>query len=320
MATDKSKHLQAVLTSHKITKEQALLDKHRDRNKEVKEALEEHYGKDIYSPFNSGSYAKHTAMNIKFDFDLVMPSKRNSFDTLKAMYEDVYDFLRSRYESVALVKKQKVSIGLEFFADPDGDVVRVDVVPGRELNKDQYKEDDNLNLYVYSQWGNFSEGSDRIKTNVKKQVQNVKDNAERESIRQIIRLLKVWKAQNQKRPKSFFLELITIKAFDNKTITGDLWDKLKSVMEYTRDEIETVSLPDPGNSSNNVAETLTAFEKSEVSDDMKYMLERIEENSDYIKTYFKTNPKFPEGNDDNGGNQYSVKDNRPSVPPVTRFG
>ena len=320
MATDKNKHLDSVLISHKIKKEQALLDKHVAKKDEVKEALEKHYGSNLYAPFNSGSYAKHTAMNTKFDFDLVAPYRRNAFETLKAMYDDVYEFLNDKYNSVAVVKKQKVSIGLEFFPDANGDVVRVDVVPGRELNKDQYQEDNNLNLYVYSQWGNIAGGSDRIKTNVRKQIQNVKDNADRESIRQIIRLLKIWKVQNGKRPKSFFLELITIKAFDNKTITGGLWDKLKAVMEYIRDQIKTISLPDPGNSGNNVADTLTDIEKADMSDDMKFMVERIEEDSDYIKTYFALNPKFPEDSDDKNGGQYGVKDNRPSVPPVVRFG
>lgn len=323
---DKNLHLESVIKTHQITKEENLLSKHKERNKEVKEALEEKYKENIYSPFNSGSYAKNTAINTKFDFDLVAPFKRNAFGsngTLKEMYEDVYNFLYEKYKDVAEVKKQKVSIGLDFHADTDGDKIKIDVVAGRELNQDQYKNDENLNLYVYYKYGNIEAGSERIKTNVKAQISNIKDRAtnEKDSIRKIIRLLKVWKITKYDYPtKSFFLELITLKAFDNKDITGILWDKLKAVLEYIKDNVtnETFTLKDPGNSSNDLADTLTDTEKQNLSNDMKNMLDRIEENEENIRTYFPENTKFKEENDKN--NRYQTNGGMPVPPPKINFG
>lgn len=320
MATDKNKHLEEVLTSHKISKEQDLLDKHVKKRDEVVSALQEKYGSNLYNPFNSGSYAKHTAVNKKFDFDVINPFKRNAFSTLKEMYNDVHDFLYEKYKSVATVRKQKVSIGLDFYPDEDGHSIKIDIVPGRELTQDKYNDDTSLNLYIHVQFGNFEEGSERLKSNIKLQIANVKENADRGSIRQIIRLLKVWKIYNLKTPKSFFIELITIKAFDKKIVTGDLWEKLKIVMEYIRDEVKTISLPDPGNSNNNVADTLTDSEKAIISDDMKYMIERIEENSDTIKSYFRINDKFPPEIDQNENSYGAKATGVMSVPPRTRFG
>lgn len=299
---DKSLHLETVIKTHQITKEKDLLDKHIQKKNEVKEALENEYGSNVYSPFNSGSYAKNTAINTKFDFDLVSPFKRNAFGangTLKEMYEAVYNFLYDKYKNDAEVRKQKVSIGLEFYVDSDGDKIKIDVVPGRELNQDQYKDDENLNLYVYYKYGNIAADSERIKTNVQSQITNIKDRADKEkdSIRKIIRLLKVWKNTKGNYPtKSFFLELITIKAFDNSTITGNLWAKLKAVMEYIKDNVtkDGFTLKDPGNSSNDLADTLTDSEKQYLADDMKNMLDRIEENDENIKIYFPENPKFAE--------------------------
>ncbi|MEP0713878.1 MAG: hypothetical protein ABJH01_17230 [Algoriphagus sp.] len=288
--------------------------------------MKEKYGSNIYSPFNSGSYAKNTAINTKFDFDLVSPFKRNAFGsngTLKEMYEDVFDFLYEKYKNDAEVKKQKVSIGLEFYTDKDGDQIKVDVVPGREFNQDQYLSDENLNLYVYYKYGNFDAGSERIKTNIKAQISNIKDRAtnEKDSIRKIIRLLKVWKSNKGTYPtKSFFLELITIKAFDNCEINGNLWERLKTILEYIRDNVtnESFNLKDPGNSSNDLTSTLTTSERQQLSDDMKNMLKRIEENDENIKTYFPENTKFIDEDSNKNGNRTSGI--MPVPPPKLNFG
>lgn len=325
---NKTTHLDSVIKTHQISKEESLLSKHKEKNTEVKEALQKNYGEKIYSPFNSGSYAKNTAMNLKFDFDMVAPFKRNAFGsngTLKEMYEDVYNFLYEKYKDVAEVRKQKVSIGIEFYADDDGNIVKIDVVPGRELNQDKYDETEDLNLYVYNKYGIIEAGSERIKTNVKAQINNIKDRAEKEkdSIRKIIRLLKVWKNTKRSSPaKSFFLELIIIKAFDNKDISGNLWDKLETVLEYIRDEVtkDAFTLKDPGNSNNDLIDTLTSFDRQNLSDDMKLILERIEDNDENIKTYFPENQKFVEEEEDK--NKYDNKGNGfYSAPPKTeRFG
>ncbi len=320
---DKSLHLESVISTHQITKEKNLLDKHIQRKNEVKEALEEEYGGNIYSPFNSGSYAKNTAINTKFDFDLVSPFKRNSFGssgTLKDMFDHVFNFLSETFKNVAKVRKQKVSIGLEFHRDNEGDEIKIDVVPGRELSQDQYRENENLNLYVFSKYGNLDAGSERIKTNVKVQIRNIKDRAttEKDSIRKIIRLLKVWKTTKNNYPtKSFFLELITIKAFDSKSISGSIWDKLEAVLEFIRDNVtkENFTLKDPGNSSNDLADTLSSYEKQQLSDDMKNMLIRIHDNDENLKLYFPENPKFKKQD-----NKYVATIGMTVPPPKLNFG
>jgi len=239
------------------------------------------------------------------------------------MYEAVYNLLYNLYSSEADVRKQKVSIGLEFYADNVGDKIKIDVVPGREINQDQYNDDENLNLYVYYNYGNIEAGSERIKTNVQAQISNIKDRAdkEKESIRKIIRLLKVWKNTKYNYPtKSFFLELITIKAFDKSVITGNLWNKLKAVMEYIKGTVtnDSFTLKDPGNSSNDLADTLTDNEKQQLANDMKNMLDRIEENEENIKTYFPENSKFKE--EDKNKNRYDTSGTMPVPPPKLNFG
>lgn len=313
MATDKPKHLQKVLETHKMALIEKLLDKYKEKRQEVKEALEENYKDNIYNPINSGSYAKHTAINNKFDLDIVVPFKRNSFDTLEEMFNDVFDFLYEKYKDVAEVRKQKVSIGIIFDTDEEGDEINIDVVAGRELNQGQYSEGHNLNLFVNSQYGLLDEKT-YIQTNIQAQIDHIKG---KNNERSIIRLLKIWKTTNNESYKSFFLELITIKAFDKKDISGNLWDKLKSVMEYIEENItkDKFTLKDPGNTNNDVADTIEDWEKTNLSNKMSRIVNNIENHSDNIKTYFPINDELIE--DKENKSQYGLKDSSiiaPSIP------
>lgn len=324
MSVNKKEHLESVLETHKMSHIESTLDKYKEKRDSIKKALKEKYSDKIYNIINSGSYAKHTAINIKFDLDIVTPFKNEAFNSLEEMFNDVYEFLYEKYKDEAdIIRKQTVSIGITFNPDEDGDIINLDVVPGRELNKNQYLEDKKLNLHVYSKYGTIEEKS-YLQTNIQAQIDHIKGKNDERSI---IRLLKIWKATNNEPYKSFFLELITIKAFDKESISGNLWDKLKSVMEYIKDNItnDSFSLKDPGNSNNDVANTLETSEKTNLSDRMSIILDRIENNSENIKTYFPINEEFEEDDDDDSeNNKYGIKDSSiktPIIPSSTeRFG
>jgi hypothetical protein len=313
MSFNKADYLGSVLETHKMKHIDSLFDKFKEKRLEIKEKLEEKYGDDIYSPFNSGSYAKHTAINSKFDLDLAVPFKRNSFSTIVEMFDDVYDFLNEEYKDVATVRKQKVSIGLEFYADEDGDIIQIDVVPGRELSKDDYPNEHYLNININTYDGNYTQ------TNIHTQIENIKG---KQDARQIIRLLKIWKYQKNKDFKSFFMELIVIKAFDNKIVSGNLWEKLKVVLEYIKDEItkDNFTLKDPGNSSNDIAKTIDSYKKRSLKDDFEYILNNVELNEKNLKNHFNENDKYKEVEAESK-NAYKVNDSsRAIIPPSNQFG
>jgi hypothetical protein len=290
MAVDKKEHLENVLETHRMSQIDDLVGKYKSKREDIKGALIEKYSNKLYTPFNSGSFKKHTAINIKFDLDLVSPFKRNSFDTLEKMFDDVYEFLDEKYKDEADVRKQKVSIGITFNADEDGDVICIDVTPGRELNQDDYVEDKYIKLFVSSNYGLIAEKS-HLQTNIHSQIDHIKSKGNE---RKIIRLLKIWKFTNYEKYKSFLIELITIKAFDTVNVSGNIWEMLKTVMEYIRDNVtkDGFKLTDPGNSNNNIMDTLDSFGRTDLSNKMDNIINRIEENSENIKTYFPVNEKF----------------------------
>ncbi|MGJ5641522.1 SMODS domain-containing nucleotidyltransferase [Formosa sp. S-31] len=321
MTTNNHEHLQNVLETHRMNHVQNLVDKFKTKRNEVKESLKSHYGTNIYTVFDSGSFKKHTAINTKFDLDVVVPFKKDSFDTLDKMFDSLYDFLQDQYKEVAIIRKQKVSIGIIFDQDEDGDVISLDIVPGRELNKDQYPDDSKLNLFVNGNYGLIS-CSTYIQTSIQSQIEHIKA---KENERKIIRLLKIWNNNDGKEYKSFLLELITIKAFDKKEISGNLWEKLEKVMEYIKDNItkDGFKLIDPGNSNNDLMDTLEGWEKSNLSNRMQTIIERINNHSDNIKGYFPTNKDFEDDDKSCNNSGYGIKTGAAaySTPPKTeRFG
>jgi hypothetical protein len=304
MEESRQQYLHDVLETNRMAHVKDLMVKYRSQRDEVKTRILEEY-QDIYTPINSGSFAKHTAINTKFDLDLAVPFKRGSFGTLEEMADHLYNFLRDEYENAAAVRKQKVSIGIEFAPDDDLDVISLDIVPGRELNQGQYLEDKKLNLHVNSQFGIFEERS-FIQTNIAAHIAHIQAKTNE---REVIRLLKIWKTKNYEPYKSFFLELITIKAFEKKNIAGNLWERLESVLQYIRDNVakEGFTLADPGNTANNVANILTDTERQNLSAKMDTMINNINNSADDLKIYFPKNPDFVINNLQKNSSGYGLK-------------
>lgn len=290
MTINKSKHLNCVLQSHSMKHIYTLMKKYENKRKDIKEALENHYGANIYSPINSGSHAKNVAINTKFDLDIVIPFKYNSVTSLEKMYDSIYQYFNKTYrkkEPNIKIKKQDVSINLIFGKGKKE--LTIDIVPGREIQNGSYKINKNLHLHF-----NISKRSS-IQTNIEKQINHIKG---RSAERDCIKLLKIWKTQKNRKYKSFFLELLVIRAFEqarnqNKATPKTKWEELKLVLEYIRDNVESIRLKDVGNKSNILSDTLEVSHKKELSREMKNMLNKINHNPNSIKNYFPKNPSYP---------------------------
>ncbi len=310
MADYKSDYLNSVLESYRMKHIEELINIYRTKRDEIKQFLNEQYGSKIYDPFNSGSYKKHTAINTKFDLDLVVPFKHNAFSTLEKMFEDVLEKLTEKYKDETTVKKQGVSIGLTF---DEEDEINIDVVPARETSQDSFPEHKDLNLHKTQNEG-------YLKTNIHAQIEHIKA---KENERKVIRLLKIWKACHKYKYKSFFIELLVIKAYEESSPQGNLWEQFKTVLNYIINNIQNknFTLKDPGNSNNDLAQSLDSKEKRTLISILESMLARIELNEKQIEFYLPLNEKFAENNND-GNKAYGLKSSvLVSTPPISqRFG
>src|SRR5699024_7789331 len=230
-----TEYLESLLDDEKISEEEK--EEIKKKRDEVETAIKDEFGVKVKTVKYTGSIAKHTAINSSKDLDLAIHFKKDSFDTLKEMYDDVFDFLNDNYN----VRKQKVSIGLSDFD--------VDVVPGRRIDEE---EDSNNDVFLCR-----SDDDSRIKTNIEKHKTHITESG----CRNVIKLMKIWKSKWNVKFKSFAMELLVIQALDDSSASG-LKDRTKEVLEYIVDNVEDINLIDPANSNNNVADVIEGYKKS----------------------------------------------------------
>lgn len=327
MATNKNEHLNKVLETHDINKVESL-NKFIAKKNAVKNALNDKFSETKASnAIDSGSYAKNTAINTKFDIDCCIPFKKKEkeedkgYSSLKDMFDDVYKYLRNEYTeddddiTKENVRKQKVSIGMKF--NIDGEEFDMDVVPGRERpsNNDYNSNNTDLSLHIHPPNRSKKEVEDnktRIKTNIKKHVELL-GGSERTHERKITKLLKVWKTERKnqnggKLIKSFMMELYTKEAFDEADeIPNGLWEKVKMVMNHIIDNITENDLVDPVNSSNIVSYSMSDTAKADTKRDIKMTIKEVDDDSDKIKEYFPINEDYVnEDEDDSKASTASV--------------
>lgn len=312
MSTNRNEHLKKVLDTHDINKVESL-NKFIAKKNEVKNALNDKFSDTKASnAIDSGSYAKNTAINTKFDIDCCIPFRKKEkeedkgYSSLKDMFDDI---------TKEDVRKQKVSIGMKF--NIDGEEFDMDVVPGRERpsNNDYNSNNTDLSLHIHPPNRSKKEVDDnktRIKTNIKKHVELL-GGSERTHERKITKLLKVWKTERKnqnggKLIKSFMMELYTKEAFDEADeIPNGLWEKVKMVMNHIIDNITENDLVDPVNSSNIVSDSMSDTAKADTKRDMKKTIKDVDDDSDKIKEYFPINEDYDnEDEDDSKASTASV--------------
>lgn len=233
MASEQHQYLERALSKYNLTDGQ--VESLQNKRKGVEDYLRSRYSSKIQSVNYSGSYAKGTAVNLKYDLDVCVFFHRDSFGTLAEMYNSVYETMRG-YGSIV---KQKVSIRLSSGREA------IDVVPARRI--DDTSTD--ANLYVTTTGG-------QIKTNIARHKEYISES----SCRPVIKLMKVWKYQRGIHYKSFALELLTIKALSGFS-SEDYGDRVWQTLKFIRDNVETIRLIDPANSNNNVADFIEPNDK-----------------------------------------------------------
>jgi hypothetical protein len=234
-------------------------------------------GDNLIGVYPSGSFMKGTAVLSGTDIDLLLSLSEHTTETLKEVYNQLFDRLTSagyspRRQNVSLNVKVPAGAKAPIFAASDGTaesraLIRghgmaarysVDLVPAKRQNA--LSSDHSLYRRKADTW---------TKTNISTHARVVCSAGRANEIR----ILKLWRNQKGLDFPSFYLELSVLRAlspkplpipFSNSPLTT-LAQRVLGVFEYLRDRFPAARIADPANTNNLISDDLTAAEKARVS-------------------------------------------------------
>lgn len=247
-----------------------------EKAEQVRNKLDYKFKKELANyPNLNGSITKDTSI-YGSDIDIQIPFKRNS-GSIENVNNTVQDFIFDEFEDAKLVgiREQKHSIGLEF--NIENDIKRIDVVPLRQVDN---KSGD---AYLYVNSTGFFERPTYKKTNYLKQSKTLQFSTKE---KRIIRLLKVWKLENNLKLKSIYLELLVKKVFEKKPIPYGIEKCLLETIRFLAENIMSIKVIDPANTNNIISSFLTYREKENISKFCYKMIDNMKKDQRNIIDYF----------------------------------
>lgn len=221
-------------------------------------------------PSINGSLVKGTAIQ-NSDIDIHLKFNRNT-DSIENIRNNVEDYLNENFYDRNLIKvrSQNHSIGLVF--DLKGEEKRIDIVPMREI------ENGKGDTYL------FSTNSNSIKkTNAQKQISNLKFTDKQ---KQIVKLLKGWKNNNNLHLPSILIEHIVKRVFAENILPRRIEKALFFVIEFIANNITRIRIVDHANTNNIISDSLSNREKEDLQNFCFKMLDDINKDKRNILDYF----------------------------------
>lgn len=243
---------------------------------QIKSRLHEKFnGNLIQKPYITGSVVKGTSI-YGSDIDIQLPFKRD-FGSVANVFNSVSDFIfdELNINEVINVRKQKHSIGIEFQINDE--IKRIDIVPTRQIKKNN----NDVQLFVNNT--GFFEKPSYKKTNSVKQLSSLAFNYRE---KRIIRLLKIWKIENNLKIKSVHLEWLAKKSFEVKPITNKIEKDLTNTIYFIASNIENLWIVDSANSNNIISNSISLEEKIIISRFCYKMIDDLKSDKRNIIDYF----------------------------------
>ncbi|MDP3964603.1 MAG: nucleotidyltransferase domain-containing protein [bacterium] len=206
---------------------------------QLQPVIQEWAGSHLLSISPSGSFAKGTANHSGTDIDLFISLDHNTSETLKEIYNSLFQRLTSRGY---IPKRQNVSINIRATG------YSVDLVPGKR--QDAYYDDHSLYRRKADTW---------TKTNIATHIRHVVLSGRTSEAR----IVKLWRDQKGFDFPSFYLELTVINSLAGQyfgTLSSNIW----KVFEYLRDRFCIARIIDPANTNNIISDDLSVAERARV--------------------------------------------------------
>lgn len=196
----------------------------------LREELVGHLGRQLGSGprfYYGGSYGKGTMIREAFDLDLVVYYPHTEARRLADIFGAVHQALvNGKY----VVHPRTVALRLPYEAG-----FHVDVVPGKAQDAS----------FLYATLYKNSQPPSTLQTSLKVHIDAVR----KTELRQIVRLLKLWRLRHGVPLKTFALEILAARALAGQR-RDDYGNALWTIFKFMSKEMLTVRLEDPANTNN----------------------------------------------------------------------
>lgn len=274
------RYLNSVVKNHDKTDNTFIFEK----ANQLKQKLYYKFKSDLFKyPNFNGSIIKGTSIQ-NSDIDIQLRFKKAT-GTIEQVFKKVYEFLNYELDDATIsnVRKQKHSIGITY--DVNGEKHRIDIVPTR-ISKNASNDD-----YIYVNDTSLFGQPTFKKINPSKQLRVLNfTNQEKK----VVRLLKMWKNENNIDIKSIYLELLVKRAFQDGTLSRNIDKCLLEVLNYIGENIHKIRIIDPANSNNVISDIISYDEKVSLSNYCLDMISEIKKDKRNVIDYFP-NPSFTFG-------------------------
>lgn len=206
------------------------MEKHRD---DITQLLQDAYEDSDPLIKYAGSRAKGTMIRDSYDLDVVCYFDNDDTaagDTLEDIFNNIKTLLKEKYEVEAKTSAIRIKSKEK---DHSGEDFHIDVVPGR------FTDDTNQDAFLFVK----SKEKGRQKTNLKKHIKHIRSSG----VVDTIRFAKFWNVREGLRLKTFVLELLVIKALEDKNDNDGFDTCLQAFWEYLRDNRDSLCVEDPAN-------------------------------------------------------------------------
>jgi len=216
-------YLKNVLKEQEVLNGNIIHNKLKSCREEIEGKLKKIYGSKVKF-YYGGSYGKKTMILLSYDLDIVIYFPPDENRTLKEIYNDVYSTL---YDFDYNVHKKTVAIRIY-----KEDNFHIDVVPGRAQD------------FYYHYATLYKNGKDTtMQTSLKEHIDSVRD------VRDIVKLMKLWRLRHSVPIETFPLEQLVVKALYQKR-KDDYEYCIMTVLTFLRDRIIDIRVEDPANTNN----------------------------------------------------------------------
>lgn len=207
-------------------------------------------------PLRIGSTEKGTALRNRFDIDIALSFRKNSFRSTAAMFDTVGDFLETLVGnySIMRVRDQQVSIGV--YSLINGKEYKVDVVPKKRSSVNGKNKSGYLFVNDSTFW---KDNSSYTKTDF----HALNSIRLTEVQRKIIIILKHWKNKNNLPLSSHLLENLVLDAYDvnRYRMPRNLTGKIIMVLRHITQNLDVAVIRSIEN-TNNILTNISAESKA----------------------------------------------------------